>query len=328
MTRSPVDFLPVGDPLAHDTRLAYATTLAVLGIETTFTSNSRYVLDVVEEAFGVWRAVAPTGELQLAVRVIVRDGAESADEHAPVRVLLPDAERVIVQSPGSSGMSDPARRESVAHVTTALVADRAHFRTAVLEALTFALVAQFDRHPLHAAAIARDGRAVLLVGESGAGKSTLAYLAAAAGFDVLADDHAWIQLAPALRIWGGARRIRLGADASTHFPEVASAGTSSTIAGKVKLAVDLLPQPGGLVATEAIVCLLDRCDGDASIERLDASAINQSLTTNVSPGFDRFPARHERVVRALAAPGGWRLRLSANPRQALPLLTTLLECAP
>lgn len=41
---------------------------------------------------------------------------------------------------------------------------------------------------VHGAAVARDGRAVLLLGSTGSGKSTCAYLAGAAGWDVLADD--------------------------------------------------------------------------------------------------------------------------------------------
>ena len=325
MTHPLVDFSPSVDPLSRDAHTEYSVELPVLGTATTFLSNSRYVLGIVEDAFGAWRSVQPTGDVRLTVRILVFDGHEDDAEHAAIHHVCPDEQRLIVHSPGSVGVSDPARRESVAYVTTALAADRGHFRGAMLEALTFALVAQFDRHPLHAAAIARDGRVVLLVGESGAGKSTLAYLASCAGFDVLAEDHAWIQVEPTLRVWGGARRIRLGHDATGHFPEVALAGESSTIAGKTKLTVELPENPAAIAVDDAVVCLLCRAQGDATLERADAAAITKGLSTNVSPGFDRFPDRHERVVRALAARGGWRLNLSSDPRQALPLLDGLLR---
>jgi len=324
MTTAIVDFLPVCDLLGRDARCEYSVELPVLGVGTRFESNSRYVLGVVDEAFGAWRHVESTGDLHLRVRIVVVDGNEGDAVPAPVRHVCPDEQRLIVHSPGSIGVSDPARGESVAYVTTALAADTAHFRGAMLEALTFALIAQFDRHPLHAAAVARDGRAVLLVGESGAGKSTLAYLASCAGFDVIAEDHAWIQLEPALRVWGGARRVRLGREATTHFPEVASAAVSSTIGGKIKLTVELPTNPRATVSDSAVVCLLCRSSLDATLERVDAGAITSGLMANVSPGFDRFPERHARVVRALAEPGGWRLHLSGDPRQALPLLAQLL----
>jgi hypothetical protein len=308
----------------RDLRLEYRARLPVLGIDTEFQTNSRYIIGVAEEAFGVWghadrRLVDPA--LRLTIRIIVHEGPEDGLAHAAVEHVLPDAHRFIARSLGSVGTSDPARRESTAYVTTTLAADRAHFRSAMFEALTFALLSQFDRHPLHAAAIACDGRAVLLAGESGAGKSTLAYVARSAGFDVLAEDHAWVQLEPELRIWGGASHVRLEPNAATRFPD--APGVVSTVAGKTKLIVDMPRSAGGLVATDAVVCLLARRAGEPALERVEASAIEAALTTRVSPGFDRFPDRHRRVARALAAPGGWRLRLSDDPRAALPLLETM-----
>jgi hypothetical protein len=302
----------------------YSLMRSVLGIDTTFVSNSRYVIGVAEEAFGPWRFVQAQPTVRVTIRIVVNHGIEE-NEHAFVRHICPDAERLIVHSSASVGVSDPARREAVAYVTTAFARDRAHFRATMLEALTFALLAQFDRHPLHAAAIARDCRAILLVGESGSGKSTLAYLASSSGFDVLAEDYAWIQLEPAFCVWGGARRLRLGHDATSHFPEVATADITTTIGGKAKLTVELPGTARGLMASSAKVCLLRRGNEKPSLEPVDPSEITHAMTTNVSPGFDRFPERHTRVVGKLAAPGGWRLHLSANPREALPLLETLFE---
>jgi hypothetical protein len=302
----------------------YSLTHALLGIATTFVSNSRYVIGVAEETFGAWRVVQARPELQLTVRIVVNHGFEEND-HAGIRHICPDAERLIVHSTGSFGMSDPARHEAVAYVTTALARDRANFRGAMLEALTYALLSQFDRHPLHAAAIARDARAVLLVGESGSGKSTLAYLASCSGFDVLAEDCVWIELERGPCVWGGARRIRLGHDAISHFPEVASANVSTTIGGKAKLTIDLPGTAHGLMARSATVCLLKRGNGKPQLERVESSDIAHALSANVSPGFDRFPERHARVVDTLAAPGGWRLTLSTNPRESLPLLERILE---
>ena len=45
-------------------------------------------------------------------------------------------------------------------------------------------------HPLHASAVAFDGRALLIVGKSGSGKSTLALELVALGGSLVADDRA------------------------------------------------------------------------------------------------------------------------------------------
>ena len=332
MTDHDVDFLPTLDPLARDPRLEYGVELPVLGVDTHFQTNSRYVLGVVEETFGAWRGLgqSPGRESErVSVRVVVHDGVEHGPGHALVRHLCPDATRVIVHSPGSVGISDPARRESVAYVTTALASDRAHFRVAMLEAITFALLAHFDRHPIHAASIARDGRAMLLAGPSGAGKSTLAYMAHTAGVDVLSEDHVWVQLTPAVRVWGagGRSRARLMPDVSAHFPEVERTGVASDLDGKRKLVVDL-DASGGLVyaADCAGVCILEKGSGAPALERLEAEAIVSALS-GPAAGFDRFPERHIDVVRALARYGGWRLTLSTDPRDALPLLIRMLDAS-
>lgn len=69
------------------------------------------------------------------------------------------------------------------------------FRRAVQPALIDAL-AERGRHSLHAAALVRDGRAIIAIGSTGAGKSTLSYAAGTSerGWRVLTDDIAWVTL--------------------------------------------------------------------------------------------------------------------------------------
>jgi len=320
----PVDFVPAADPLLRDQRLDHALTLPVLGIATRFETNSAYVLGVVESAFGAWRAAEDTaGEVR--VRVVVHDGSEHVTGRAPVRHFCPDATRLVVHSPGSVAVADPERREGVAYVTTALAADREHFRSAVLEAVTLALLAHLDRHPLHAAGHARGDRAVLLAGPSGSGKSTLAYLAREAGIQLLGDDRVWIQREPALRVWGWPGQMRLTADSARHFPELASVEATSGVGGKEKLVVHGGQGAPPAPARDVAVCLLAR-GRRVALERVPAHEVADALR-RVDPGFDRFPGRHELVVRDLAARGGWRLTLSDDPREALPPLRDLLESA-
>jgi hypothetical protein len=57
-----------------------------------------------------------------------------------------------------------------------------------------AVLSRPDRLGLHAAALARDERGILVVGPSGAGKSTLAAALVAAGCDYLTDEAAFVDL--------------------------------------------------------------------------------------------------------------------------------------
>lgn len=301
------------DPLLRDVRVEHRVVLPVLGLATSFESNDPSLMDLVQEAFGGWRAVEPLVTMDddpLRVRLVVFEGAEHGPQPPEIRHLAPDATRIILQSPGSVAVSDPHRREVVGYVTSALIAERDLFRTTFLEAATLALLSHFDRHPIHAAAIARNGHAMLLAGASGAGKSTLARLADASGFDVLSEDHVWIQLAPVRRVWGwpGFARLLTGDREKTV----------SALRGRDCVAC--------YVAEAPTVCLLDR-GARASLERVDARTIIDALTCGVAPGFDRFPARNAVVANALAAGGGWRLTLSANPDDALPLLDEMLNAS-
>ncbi len=149
MSQPTVDFSPA-DALAPESALLSPVRLAVLGVPVQFETNSLFLVDCIEESFGEWRSAAADagGVDRLRVRLIVYEGREGEEgwrgAHVPVRHTCPDSTRLIAHSPGSIGVSDPARREAVAHVSTELAADRAHFRAAMLEALTLALVTQFD----------------------------------------------------------------------------------------------------------------------------------------------------------------------------------------
>jgi hypothetical protein len=333
MNRPAVDFRPA-DALVPDSALLQPVELPVLGLRVRFETNSRYLLDCIDESFGEWRDVPldASGVQGLRVRLIAYDGSEGAGDwrgaHVPVRHTCPDSTRLIAHSPGSIGISDPARREAVAHVSTELAADRAHFRSAMLEALTLSLVTQFDRHPLHAAAIARGDVALLLAGPSGTGKSTLAWLAHEAGLEVLGDDRVWIQLEPAPRMWAWPGRARLlPEDGQGAMAPRGGAGVLEERDGKSKLTLSLGGKPGPTrhEITGVAVCVLERGDGEAALERASASELASTLHREVAPGFDRFPERHARVLRVLTRRGGWRLHLSPDPSAALPLLRRMLD---
>jgi hypothetical protein len=79
-----------------------------------------------------------------------------------------------------------------------------------------------------------------------------------------------------------------------------------------------------LVARRATVCLLARDGGGVSLEPLAPEALARALEEQLAPGFDRFPSRWPLVVAALTDGGGWRLNLSDDARDAVPVVRELL----
>ena len=332
-------FDPSPDVLYHGVPLRHVMELPVLGIPVRFESNSAAALDVVETAFGIWRGLRTNPDLiasqGVRVRLIVHEGDErnggGAASHAPVTCRMPDTDRVIVHTPGSFGIADTRRHEATAYITPALLADRAHVQCSMIEGLTLTLVTACDRYPVHAAAIARGGVALLLAGPPGTGKSTLAYQAHRHGLRVLSDDVVYVQLDPEFRVWGLPGRVRLLATAVSRFPELAGRSPTLLANGDEKLVVQCAgewpaataPAP---VATRAGVCLLERTEGATTVSKAPASAaeVRAFLKDGLGLSRARFGASLDDALRRLAGAGGWRVSLSANPADAMPMFDDML----
>jgi hypothetical protein len=316
------------------TVLPHSVTLPVLGIPTRF-ETAPDVIEIVDEAFGAWRALegghdvldADAPAVRVCITVVPDDRADLGVCGAPMSHEMLDDLRFVARCAGSVATSDPARRLATIRATRALVADRARFRTEMLEAVVLALLSCYDRHPVHAAAVGLGGHALLLAAPSGTGKSTIAWLCHEAGLDLLGDDHVRVQLTPSLRVWGWPGRVRL-------VPETAAALGMPQLpvqlaSGKRKTVIDASGgmSAGRLVARDATVCVLARDGGALSLEPLAPDALVHALDEQLAPGFDRFPARWPDVARALTARGGWRLNLTGDARDALPVVRDLLARA-
>ena len=315
-----------------DVALSHEVTLPVLGLPTRFGTNEPAILDIVDEAFGVWRALAPRDVLgadssrvaQVCVAVVPGVGGALDTEGGAITHEMSDDRRFVARSTGSVAASDPANRVATIRVTSALVADRERFRAEMLEAVVLAVLSCYDRYPVHAAAVAHHGHALLLAAPSGTGKSTLAYACHTAGLDLLGDDHVRVQLAPSLRVWGWPGRVRLLAETAARLGLAHSPLRLAN--GKLKALIDARDgvTASRLVANEATVCVLSRDGGSISLEPLAPDALARALESQLAPGFDRFPAFWPRVVGALTGRGGWRLNLSHDVREAVPLVRKLL----
>lgn len=303
-------------------------TLPVMGIPVRFETDSARVMEGVDEAFGAWAGVDAAGwqGAPLTVRIRLTPGSEGADGRVRLRERWAGG-RLRVRTPGSRGVADIERRTAVARVTRALVRDREQLRHGLLERLTLWMVTAMDRQPLHAAALERDGVALVLAGRSGVGKSTLVYAAMRAGFRVLTEDCVFLESRPETRVWGMPGSVHLLPEAVRWFPELEGRTPTPRANGKSKIAVDLreaCAAAPALPVRRAGICLLARGPLPC-LEMLPPHAIVGALTTQLEPGFHRFASTLGAPVRRLAERGGWRLTLPECPHDAAPLLHTLFD---
>ncbi len=345
-----LDYEVGSDALHRDIPEPHEARIPVFGIPVTLRSNAAAVVEVFQEAFGVHArasgdparggragdpaarpgsggTAADPAEDGVVVRILVVPGAWSGPGHAPLHHHVPGRRRVMIGAPGSVAVADIARGEAVAYVTEGIVRDRQHFRYGFVEALTMNLVTKLDREPLHGAAVVRDGTGLILAAPSGAGKSSLAFAAMQDGLEILAEDTVHLQLRPRLRAWGAPSFIHLPEDARRFFPDLAEEAPTLLANGKTKIAVDV--RAAGSAAKEPFVenagiCIVER-RGPDGLETLSPREIGDRLTADPEPGFDLFADTIGARIRALAARGGWRLRLPPHPGDAVPCIHAMLD---
>lgn len=125
--------------------------------------------------------------------------------------------------------------------------------------------------PLHAAVIARDGRATALVGRSGVGKSTTLLSSIDAGWLPIAEDFAWLDVKSRhVYGWPGDRGVRLTADGLAHLPaDRRAAPWHQRSDGKYVLAYDAIAPSRPLSAQLTRVAVLQRdASGDSRLDPL------------------------------------------------------------
>ncbi len=300
--------------------------LPVLGVTTTFSTDTEDARDAVVEAYGSWSELprAVVTDSPCVVRILSDDGLPArvpARGHPSLpRYRVPNSDQMLVLAEGGLGLADTSRHESIAFVDRSLLSDRERFHDQVLDPLTLFLLGGLDRRPLHAAAVVRGGAAVLLTGPSGAGKSTLAYAARRAGFATLADEPVYLQMEPRLRVWGRRDRLHLPVEARRHFPELRDAVARPLPNGKRKIVVQGSERPSRY-AERAGICLLRRDPAaDPALEPLAVSAVVDELTRSLDPGYDLFADGLGDSIARVAEAGAWALHWSGEPEEALPLL--------
>jgi hypothetical protein len=221
--------------------------------------------------------------------------------------------------PGVLGKACAERGEARCTVSSDWLEALAKLRSDVLEPLILFMATRRGRVPLHASAILSGDLAILLAGPSGAGKSSLALAADRAGWTVLTEDTAYVQLEPELKISGWPGPVHLLSCGRSAGHELRWRG------GKLKAAIPLARRPAKeLSASRATLCVLTRARGETvALDRLSRGEALR-LMGPLEPGFDLLADEIHEARRALLRDGAWRLTLSSDPDQAIALLAANL----
>jgi hypothetical protein len=321
-------------------------------------TNSPRILAAAERSFGGYGRPEPASAAELSLRLYEHpragaagagaldlDGGRAArgggrsDGHgdggeahggggpAPVPVLRCEGPYLYQASgPGSVLVVDRALGLAFGYVSPATAADAELLRAHYLEAALFYLLECRGFLGVHAAAVARGGRGLLLRAPSGQGKTTLAYAAARRGFQAVSEDVVWIEVARATW-WGAPWTFHLLPDARRLFPELAGLPLERQPNGEAKLAVELESVRAGSTAPSAqagAVVMLSRQHGSPSrLERLDPATARGDWLAGCAAREREVPG-YDAAVAALLRGGSFRLRLGDDLEAALDLLEPLL----
>jgi hypothetical protein len=314
--------------IARDTPRPSALVLPVLGVPVHFDVDPDILRQAIDRAYGQWREIRPSVDLDIAgprIRVRLAHRAPATGAPGPIVVEPRPGPRLTIRQPGRIAGRASALRMAA---DIAFAADTLHDERSVRDAidtLTLFLLTRLDRQPMHAAAIARAGTGLVLAGPTGTGKSTLAYAAMRAGLRVLTDDAVYVQLRPALRVYGMARPLHLAPQSTDWFPELDDAPIVARPGGRKKRAIPLDPAPGPPVIERVGLCVLESHAGPPSVRPISPDEAVIATTSALDPGFDVFRDSIPDRIRAVAALGAWRVRVGQPPHAALPALFELID---
>ncbi len=293
-----------------------AARLSLLGIAIEILAEDAALLATALAAYADTAAGPSSDEPPVVLRLMI-----GADDDVPADIRV-DGGRLALSGPGVAGGAEVSARRAQARVPRRLVGDPAALAAEVTDTLLLFLLARLGRTPVHAAGIRMGDAALVLAGPSGSGKSTLALAAMERGLQIFSDDTLYIQLRPAMRVWGFRRPLHV-------FPEDAPRFTGAVRlrGGKLKTVVPLQPGAAGPpFADRAILVLPGRGD------RLDLSPVSPEAAMarlgRLDAGFDLLAQESAWAAQALAANGAWRLTLTHDPHAAIDFLMERLSGEP
>ena len=167
----------------------------VLGAQVEFSSNSRQLLAIAQDAFARVPQHRWSRDASCVVRVRLERVRGGMSRAAPPKPVLTSGAGLLLGHVDDRNfvVIDPAGARALIQVDDSMLRHRRLVRYELIEFATITLATRVQGLvALHAGCVGIRGRGVLLLGSSGAGKSTLALQSALAGLDFLAEDSVFV----------------------------------------------------------------------------------------------------------------------------------------
>ena len=185
------------------------------------------------------------------------------------------------------------------------------------------LLAPFDRFLLHAGAVGRDGRALVLLGQTGSGKSTSTYAALRAGWDVLGDDHVVLRRGSSgIEVTGIPKPLSVPGEVAADLPH--GARRMHDVRDRWELPADVIATGWWQLSSAVAVRHADSLGGE--VEPVDRLRLLREIIAAFPASGSREPlGRFMPLAGELSRLSHSELRLGRDPGQRVERAPALLE---
>jgi hypothetical protein len=327
---------PVTDPFGERLTPRYRRSLHLLGALFRFESNSVQLLRLVEQAFAGLprhRLGTRTPRLRVRLQLAPSQPRKSAAEPPPLKTWSGPGFVCGAMDQSNLAVIVPAQASALVVISRDMLRHAYHARYELIEFAVYVLASRAQGLvPLHAAAVGRRGRGVLLMGDSGAGKSTIALHCLLQGLAMVSEDGVFVApehllatgIASFLHLRSGALRLLRRHESASR---IRAAPIIRRRSGAEKHEVDLRRSGYRLAPAalriQAVVFLSKR---SASDDRLLIPVAARELARRLAVHQPYAATQHgwHRFARNLAGVRAFEMRRGTHPRAAVAALRDLL----
>jgi hypothetical protein len=224
---------PVFDPFGYGVEMSLETVVNALGFPVRVITNSEDVITATKQSWSGFPRLFT--DYTLEFRIVV-SGNELAERPSGIVRGAQKHLMTAISDADNYAVCDLDKGFAFFWLAPATVRDKDFFRRYYLNNLIEVMLWHSHLTVIHAACVARNGRAVLLCGESGAGKSCLSFSCARRGWTFIGDDGAaLVRRSKPPMVVGGPRDVHFRPTALEILPELEGKLVPLNASGKLGL---------------------------------------------------------------------------------------------